>query len=62
MTTLMTDYQAPYATPRDDDLTTRMAELVTLLREAEARAPLGSAIQAGRQDPAAVWRHGRTVT
>ena len=38
MTTLMTDYQAPYATPRDDDLTTRMAELVTLLREAEARA------------------------
>jgi hypothetical protein len=38
MTTLMTDYQAPYATPRDDDLTTRITELVTLLREAEARA------------------------
>lgn len=38
ITTLMTDPQAPYVTPPADDLTARMADLVTLLRDAEARA------------------------
>lgn len=38
ITSLMTDPQAPYVTPPADDLTTRMADLVTLLKEAEARA------------------------
>ena len=38
ITTLMTDPQAPYVTPSADDLTARMAALVTLLRDAEARA------------------------
>ena len=37
-THLMTDPQAPYGTPAADDLTARVADLVTLLREAEARA------------------------
>ena len=37
-TTLMTDPQAPYGPPPADDLAARVAELVTLLREAEARA------------------------
>ena len=37
ITSLMTDPQAPYASSADD-LTTRMADLVTLLKEAEARA------------------------
>ena len=37
-THLMTDPQAPYGTPAADDLTARVAELVALLREAEARA------------------------
>lgn len=38
ITSLMTDPQAPYVTPPADDLTARMAELVTLLKEAEAAA------------------------
>ena len=38
ITTLMTDPQAPYAPPPADDLTARVADLVTLLRDAEARA------------------------
>ena len=37
-THLMTDPQAPYGTPPADDLTARVADLVALLREAEARA------------------------
>ena len=37
-THLMTDPQAPYGTPAADDLTARVADLVALLREAEARA------------------------
>ena len=38
MTSLMTDPQAPYITPPADDMAARMADLVTLLKEAEARA------------------------
>ena len=38
ITTLMTDPQAPYVTPPADDLTARVADLVILLKEAEARA------------------------
>ena len=37
-TTLTTDLQAPYGAPPADDLTARVADLVTLLRDAEARA------------------------
>ena len=37
-THLMTDPQAPYGPPAADDLTARVADLVALLREAEARA------------------------
>ena len=38
ITTLMTDPQATYAPPSADDLTARVADLVILLKEAEARA------------------------
>lgn len=38
ITSLMTDPQAPYVTSPADDLSARMADLITLLREAEARA------------------------
>ena len=37
-TTLMTDPQAPYGPPPADDLAARVADLVALLRDAEARA------------------------